>query len=78
MHFKDDEYSCTSLSRIQVGLTHDLMTHVLQKYIFVQPLLDHMRVSAALNAIGHKLRSLSFLPKENLHNIVEFQVVMNR
>jgi hypothetical protein len=37
-----------------------------------------MRVSAALNAIGHKLRSLSFLPKENLHNIVEFQVVMNR
>ncbi len=35
-------------------------------------------MSAALNAIGHKLRSLSFLPKENLHNIVEFQVVMNR
>ncbi|XP_023347244.1 uncharacterized protein LOC111716066 isoform X2 [Eurytemora carolleeae] len=43
-----------------------------------EPVIDHMRVSAALNAIGHKLKSLSFLPDENLHNIVEFQIVMNR
>ena len=37
-----------------------------------------MRVSAALNAIGEKLRCLSFMPAENLHNIVTFQEVVQR
>jgi hypothetical protein len=37
-----------------------------------------MRVSAALHAIGRKLRSISFLPTENLHNIVSFQTVVYR
>ena len=37
-----------------------------------------MRVSNALNAIGEKLRYLSFLPHENLHNIVTFQEVICR
>lgn len=40
--------------------------------------LDHMRVSSMLNAIGHKLKSLAFVPSENLHNIVDFQIVINR
>lgn len=43
-----------------------------------QAVLDHMRVSAALHKIGQKIKSLSFLPEENLHNIVEFQNVMIR
>ena len=37
-----------------------------------------MRVSNALNAIGEKLKYLSFLPHENLHNIVTFQEVICR
>jgi len=37
-----------------------------------------MRVSKALNAIGEKLKCLSFLPHENLHNIVTFQEVVCR
>jgi len=37
-----------------------------------------MRVSNALNAIGEKLKCLSFLPHENLHNIVTFQEVICR
>ena len=41
-------------------------------------MLDHMRVSAMLNAIGHKLKSLAFVPHENLHNIVDFQIVISR
>lgn len=37
-----------------------------------------MRVSKALNAIGEKLQCLSFLPRENLHNIVTFQNCITR
>ena len=37
-----------------------------------------MRVSNALNAIGEKLKCLSFIPRENLHNIVTFQEVVCR
>ena len=37
-----------------------------------------MRVSHALNAIGEKLKCLSFLPHEHLHNIVTFQEVICR
>jgi hypothetical protein len=37
-----------------------------------------MRVSKALHAIGEKLQCLSFLPTENLHNIVQFQMVITR
>jgi len=40
--------------------------------------VDTMRVSNALNAIGEKLKCLSFLPHENLHNIVTFQEVVCR
>ena len=43
-----------------------------------QPKVDTMRVSNALNAIGEKLKCLSFLPHENLHNIVTFQQVICR
>ena len=45
---------------------------------FFQPKVDTMRVSNALNAIGEKLKCLSFLPHENLHNIVTFQEVICR
>lgn len=37
-----------------------------------------MRVSKALHAIGEKLQYLSFLPMENLHNIVTFQTCITR
>jgi len=40
--------------------------------------VDTMRVSKALNAIGEKLQCLSFLPTENLHNIVTFQNCITR
>eukprot|EP00092_Neocalanus_flemingeri_P001028 GFUD01001097.1.p1 GENE.GFUD01001097.1~~GFUD01001097.1.p1 ORF type:complete len:570 (-),score=89.29 GFUD01001097.1:101-1810(-) len=40
--------------------------------------VDTMRVSAALNSIGMKLKCLSFMPHENLHNIVTFQEVVCR
>jgi len=43
-----------------------------------EAIVDTMRVSAALNAIGEKLKCLSFLPHENLHNIVTFQEVIFR
>jgi len=37
-----------------------------------------MRVSSAINKIGQKIKSLSFLPQENLNNIVDFQNVLIR
>ena len=43
-----------------------------------KPKVDTMRVSNALNAIGEKLKCLSFRPHENLHNIVTFQEVICR
>merc|ERR1712012_768417 len=43
-----------------------------------QAQVDTMRVSKALNAIGEKLQCLSFLPTENLHNIVTFQNCITR
>lgn len=43
-----------------------------------QAVVDTMRVSKALHAIGEKLRCLAFLPSENLHNIVTFQTVITR
>ena len=46
--------------------------------LLLQATVDTMRVSAALNAIGEKLRCLSFMPGENLHNIVTFQEVVQR
>ena len=45
---------------------------------FHQAQVDTMRVSKALNAIGEKLQCLSFLPTENLHNIVTFQNCITR
>lgn len=43
-----------------------------------EAVLNHMRVGYAINKIGDKIKSLSFVPEENLHNIVEFQRVMIR
>ena len=54
-----------------MGLKKSQLSHL-------QAVLDHLRVSTALNKIGDKLKSLAFLPKANLHNIVEFQNVMVR
>ena len=48
------------------------------KVVIFQPKVDTMRVSNALNAIGEMLKCLSFLPHENLHNIVTFQEVICR
>jgi len=43
-----------------------------------EPKVDTIRVSNALNAIGEKLKCLSFLPQEHLHNIVTLQEVIFR
>merc|ERR1711953_1275228 len=56
----------------------DLILEHIFKFLTYRAQVDTMRVSKALNAIGEKLQCLSFLPTENLHNIVTFQNCITR
>jgi hypothetical protein len=43
-----------------------------------QEVLDHAKASAALNRLAFKIKRLSFLPKENLHNICSYQELITK